>query len=139
MKIKELLESKSAIRDGNEEWDFLWDEDRLGFYVTHNGKELEFFKANGYFDRSGAQDSAQKLMFKLRGAAAMARKAREHHEYQYNKPLSDLEKEWVALDNRFMQLNVDTELKRWEQLADSGIIRKSLIDGSHPACTRKKS
>ena len=136
---KELLESRSEIRDMNGNvHDYQWDEDRFGYFVTTNGKEVPngFFKAKSMFDRSDAQNQAQQMTFNLRSEATMAKQAKDKHFFQYEKPLSDLEKEWVELNNRFMKLNKQ-ELDRWTSLGKA-VVRRSLINGSHPAAKKTK-
>jgi len=128
MKLREIAVKRNL--DGVV-YDFHWDEKRGGFYVTIGGKEVEFFKANGKFDRSGAQDKAEKLIIKLYNDAYTAKRKAENHKYEYERPLKDLEKEWIELQKRFMSLN-DKELKRWETLWKSGVIRQSILDGTHP-------
>ena len=124
------LDEIAVTRTGEEKYDFHWDNDRVGFATTVDGEEIGFFPAKSKFDRSAAQDAAKKLMYKTRGDARLADQKRREHEYQYNKPLSTLEVEWVALMKRFMSLN-DKELDRWKKL--NQVVRRSLHDGSHPA------
>jgi hypothetical protein len=132
MKFKQFISEAIKRKLGDVVYDFHWDEKRFGYYVTVGGKEVEFFKAKGPFDRSGAQEQAERLIVKLYSEDHTAKRKADEYKYQYEKPLSNLEKEWVELQKRFMKLN-DKELKRWEQLHQSGIIRKSLLDDSHPA------
>ena len=124
MRFNELKESA--------DYDFHWDEGRFGYYVVANGEERGFFKAKSMFDRSEAQDAAKKLMFKIRSDDVVARQKADQYQYQYVKPLSDIEKEWVELEKRYMSLN-DEELARWLRLGKSGVVRKSMIDKTHPA------
>lgn len=136
MKFDEIFESQVKY-EGNT-YDFRWDQKREGFVTLENGKEKGFFKAKSFFDRSEAQEEAKKLMIKLRSDHVTKVRAADEYEYQYNKPLSKLEQEWAEMTNRFMSLT-DKELARWEQLWKSGVIRKSLMDDSHPAITRGKN
>lgn len=124
------LHEIEVTRTGDEKYDFYWDNDRVGFATTVDGEEIGFSPAKSKFDRSAAQDSAKKLMLKTRGNARLAAQQEREREYQYNKPLSNLELEWVSLMKRFMSLN-DKELARWQNL--NQVVRRSLHDGSHPA------
>jgi hypothetical protein len=135
MRIKELTESKTARTDheGNV-YDFHWQEEPMGFYVTVNDKPVAngFFAAKDMFNRSDAQEQARKLALTLASDAIIARRKVDDYNFQYKKPLSKLEQEWAEMQNRFMSLS-DEELARWERLWKSGTIRKSLQDGTHPA------
>lgn len=134
MKFKEFISEAMIRKLDNVVYDFHWDEKRQGFYTTVGDKEIEFFKANGPFDRSGAQEKAQKLMIKLYSDAVMKKRKEDDYKYQYEKPLSKLEQEFVELDKKMIKMKMtDQELKRWEQLAHSGIIRRSVTDRSHQA------
>ena len=124
------LDEIAVTRTGEEKYDFHWDNDRVGFATTVDGEEIGFFPAKSKFDRSAAQDAAKKLMLTTRGNARLAAQQEREREYQYNKPLSNLELEWVSLMKRFMSLN-DKELARWQNL--NQVVRRSLHDGSHPA------
>lgn len=124
------LDEIAVTRTGEEKYDFHWDNDRVGFATTVDGEEIGFFPAKSKFDRSAAQDAAKKLMYKTRGDARLADQQRREHEYQYNKPLSELEIEWVGMMKRFMSLN-EKELARWQSL--NQVVRRSLHDGTHPA------
>jgi len=127
MKINEVVIKRNTDND----YAFTWDNDRGGFAVTVDGEEQAFYKAKDpKWDRSGAQELARKHMIKLRAEATMKRQQAEKHEYEYNRPLSALELQWVEMTNRFMSLD-DKELHRWKQLDQ--IIRDSLRDGTHPA------
>ena len=138
MLLKDILESKTERRDhaGNV-YDWEWDEKKMGFHTTVNGVSKKFFKAKGFFDRSEAQEAAKTHMMHLYGDSMAAKRAADEHHFQFEKPLSQLEKEWVELEKRFMKLN-DKELDRWKSLAHSGIIRKSLINGKHPEVKKDK-
>ena len=105
------------------------------FVATADGKEIGRFEGKSRFDSGEAQEAARKCNLQHRAAAINAEDKIREHEYQYNKPLTEIEKRWVELDNRFMSLNTE-ELARWTRYSES--IRKSLRDGSHPACTRNK-
>lgn len=131
MKINEI----TVTRNGDEKYDFHWDDDRVGFATTVDGEEIGFFLAKSKFDRAAAQEAARKLMVKTRGEARLADQQRIEYEFQYNRPLSELELEWVGMMKRFMTLN-DKELARWESL--NQIVRKSLHDGSHPIMKEEK-
>jgi hypothetical protein len=127
-------------REGNV-YDFHWDQKRMGFYVSINGKPVKdlFYKAKGTFDRSGAQEQAQKMMIKLVSDAVQATDDARHHHNQYVKPLSDLEKEFVDLEKKFYKRELDEKgIQRWLDLGKSGIIRKSLIDQTHPAVKKEQ-
>jgi hypothetical protein len=126
-------------REGNV-YDFQWDSKREGFVVTVNSKPVKdlFYKAKGIFDRSGAQEQAQKMMIKLVSDAIQVHDDAKQYEYQYVKPLSDLEKEFVELEKKFYKKQLDQKgIDRWLDLGKSGIIRKSLIDQTHPAVKRE--
>lgn len=125
MKVFEIMTPASLDKD----YTFAWDNDRVGFATIANGKEVGFFPAKSKFDRSGAQEQARKLAVKLRNEVLQADRERREHEYQYVKPLSQLEQEWAALHKRFMSLN-DKELERWKQLGQ--VVRRSLHDETHP-------
>lgn len=134
MKFKEFISEAMVRKLDNVVYDFHWDEKRQGFYTTVGDKEIEFFKANSKFDRSGAQEQAQRLMIKLYSDAVTKKRKEDDHKYQYEKPLSKLEQEFVELDKKMIKMKMtDQELKRWEQLAHSGIIRRSVTDRSHQA------
>lgn len=105
------------------------------FVATANGEEIGRFEGKNRFDSGEANEAAKKCIIQHRTAAINAEDKIREHEYQYNKPLTDVEKVWVELDNRFLELN-DAELAKWQRYAES--IRKSLRDGTHPACTRTK-
>lgn len=135
MKILEALQKTK--------WDFAWDNDRGGFYVTKNGEEVpdSFHKAVSYFDRSGAQTNARKQANALRSAEITAEfKEREHH-LEFDRPLTNLEQEWVELDKKLVRAvkkqdtMTDDELARYSKLGD--IVRKSLINHEHPAMAHR--
>ena len=130
MKISEILSKRKL---NNVEWDYHWDNKREGFCVTVNGKEASFFKAKGIFDRSGAQKEAEQLIVKLHGDAWSADKKAKDDEFQYKKPLTNLEKEWVALAKRVSKMDkmTDKELERYVTLGKE-VVRRSLLDGTHP-------
>lgn len=133
------MNTSRTDREGNV-YDFHWDAKREGFFVTINSKPVKdlFYKAKGIFDRSDAQEQAKKMMIKLVSDAIITHDKAKQHEYQYNKPLSDLEKEFADLETKFYNLELDDKgVKRWLDLANSGIIRKSLLDKTHPATKRE--
>ena len=105
------------------------------FVATANGEEIGRFEGKNRFDSGAANEAAKKCIVQHRAAAINAEDKIREHEYQYNKPLTDVEKVWVELDNRFMELS-DAEITKWTRYSEA--IRKSLRDGSHPACTRTK-
>jgi hypothetical protein len=105
------------------------------FVATADGKEIGRFEGKNRFDSGAASEAAKKCIVQHRAAAINAEDKIREHEYQYNKPLTDIEKAWVEMDNRFMELS-DAELTKWTRYSEA--IRKSLSDGSHPACTRKR-
>jgi hypothetical protein len=136
MKSKEFI--KEDARKVKYEVTRLQDEDgdfTNTFVATADGEEIGRFEGKSRFDSGEASEAARKCTVQHRAAAINAEDKIREHEYQYNKPLTDIEKAWVEMDNRFMELN-DAELNKWQRYSQS--IRKSLIDGSHPACTRKK-
>ena len=138
MQLKDLKES---MRDANgNEIDFHWDDDRFGYYVTVNGQEIpdSFFKAKSQFDRIEAQEAAKKVMVQLRSDAAVKKRDEDYRRYQYDKPLTDLEKEWLELSKKFNSSELDNKgLDRWSRLGQE-VIRKSLHDGTHPLSPFKK-
>lgn len=105
------------------------------FVVTADGAEIGRFEGKSRFDCGAANEAARKCIVQHRAAAINAEDEVREYQYQYEKPLTEIEKRWVELDNRFLSLN-DEELTKWVRYAQS--IRKSLSDGTHPACTRKR-
>ena len=85
------------------------------------------------FDRSGAQDEARKLIVKLVSDIYIAKRDADEYKYQYEKPLSDLELEWIQSSKWFMSMMLN-ELgeKRWESLSISSSVRKSVSHDTHP-------
>ena len=104
------------------------------FVVTANGEEIGRFQGKSQFDSGAAQDAAKKCIAQHRAAAINAEDKIKYDEIQFNKPLSPLELEWIGLEKKFRtdyKSLSDKEVNRWEQLHQ--ILRKSLIDGTHPA------
>ena len=136
MKSKEFITEDArkikyeVIRLQDEDGDF-----SNTFVARADGEEIGRFEGKSRFDSGEASEAARKCTVQHRAAAINAEDKIREHEYQYNKPLSDVEKVWVELDNRFWTLT-DDELAKWTRYSEA--IRKSLSDGSHPACTRKK-
>ena len=54
MKISEIVSKVDSPK-----FDFVWDNDRVGFATTVDGQEVEFFPAKSKFDRSGAQEAPE--------------------------------------------------------------------------------
>lgn len=106
------------------------------FVATADGKEIGRFEGKSRFDSGEAQEAARKCIVQHRSAAINAEDEVREHYYQYEKPLTDLEQRWVEMDNRYMELN-DEELKKWLRYAEA--IRKSLLNGTHPALTRRRN
>jgi hypothetical protein len=111
------------------------------FVATADGEEIGRFEGKSKWDSGEAQKQAEQCVNKHRGAAIMKQDKENAHRYQMDKPLSQLEKEWLELDKRMIHglqtknLISDKEHARWEQLAP--VIRKSLISGEHPAAAHR--
>lgn len=104
------------------------------FVATANSGEIGRFQGNSQWDAGDAQDSAKKCIAQHRAAAIDAENIIAYNEYQYNTPLKPLELEWIELERKFRtDYNSMTpeEIRRWERLHEC--LRKSLIDGTHPA------
>ena len=118
-------------------YDYEWDNDHLGYHVTKDGQRVRdaFYKAKSTFDRGAADAAAKKHAIKLRGADKDADQKQREHDYQHNKPLSQLETEWVGLHKKLVSSLKnktslsDQELKRYSDLGK--IVRNSLSDGTH--------
>jgi len=120
-------------------WDFKWDDDRVGFYVTKDGVEIPdaFYKANSIFDRSSAQSSAKQHMIKLRTQEWNTQKDVDYKTNQYEKPLTDIEKSFIELDKQLIdavknktKMNPN-DLERYTLYGQ--YVRKSILDHTHPA------
>jgi len=114
-------------------YDFHWDGDREGYVATLNGEELGFHKAVSTWDRSDAQKAAKNQLVKHR----MDKHSKQAQDWQMNAPLTNLEKEWIALDKKLIATVrnktedfSDKELARYNGLAE--VVRKSIINGTHP-------
>jgi hypothetical protein len=111
------------------------------FVATADGVEIGRFEGKSKWDSGDAQKQAEQCVNKHRGEAIVKQDKENAHRYQMDKPLSQLEKEWLELDKRMIHglqtknLISDTEHARWEQLAP--VIRKSLISGEHPAAAHR--
>jgi hypothetical protein len=137
MKSKEFIKEDArkikyeVIRLHDEDGDFT-----NTFVARADGEEIGRFEGKNRFDSGAASEAAKKCIVQHRAAAINAEDAENEYKYQYEKPLTDLEQAWVEMQNRFMSLS-DEELTKWERYLP--LVRKSLRDGSHPACTRNKS
>lgn len=123
MKFTELISEstfmKRRVGDDSVEYDFHWDQDKLGFIATRNGTEVGFFKAKSLFDRSGAQDQAKALLIAIMKKDHQVEADRKAGEYE-QKPLSDIEKKWWLLHKRMSKFPVtppftDAELQQYER------------------------
>lgn len=130
------------VAPDRKEYEFHRDMDTNEFVATWKGEEIGRFKAKSQFDAGEAQDAAKKCIsdhFKKRHAEYTKAKDRD---VQFNKPLSQLEQEWIALDKKIYDYFhsggpelTPQEEKRYQQLGP--VLRKSLYainyDDLHPA------
>ena len=118
-------------------YDYRWDEEKCGFFVTVDGNDTEFFQATSKFDRGAANDAAKKRSARLRSEEILNLRNQREKEYQLNKPLSVLEIEWIGLQKKLIKAAskqgemTDAELQRYKQITE--VVRKSILEGWHPA------
>jgi hypothetical protein len=118
-------------------FDYRWDEDRCGYFVTIDGQDAEFFEAKSKWDRSSANDAAKKRSLKLRNEQIASIRQAEYLDIQLNKPLRPLELEWIELHKKLIAAcnkqgeMSESEIFRYKQIAEC--VRKSILEGWHPA------
>jgi hypothetical protein len=90
-----------------------------------------------------ALDAAKKQLNAAYFAEQKEANDKREHQNQYEKPLSALEQEWVELDKQLVKAArsgkyemSDRDLDRYNKL--SGIIRKSLLNDTHPSMSHRK-
>ena len=117
-------------------YDYRWDEGKCGFFTTIDGQDAEFFPAKSKWDRSDANNKAKRASIMARSNEVVAKRKAEEDDYQINRPLTDLEKQWVNLHrtliaaaNRRGDMSQD-ELARYKQLQQ--VVRQSILHGTHP-------
>lgn len=128
MKINEVLtEDYRKVK-----YDFHREPDNW-FVATADGKEIGRFQGKSQFDSGAAQEAAKKCIMKHRSDAASQHMAAANDAYQYEKPLSDIEKRWAML---YKKLYIDRQqgepkdydnLTRWAE-----VVRKSISAVQHP-------
>ena len=117
-------------------YDYHWDEEKCGFFVTVDGVLGEFFPAKSKWDRGAANDAAKKMANRLRSEEILKLRKKQEAEYQL-KPLSQLEAEWIGLHkkliaaaNKLVEMT-EKELQRYKQITE--VVRHTVLDGTHPA------
>ena len=117
-------------------YDYRWDEDKCGFFTTIDGVDQEFFPAKSKWDRSEANNKAKKASALARSNEVMAKRKEEDDAYQFDRPLTSLEIQWVELHKKLIAAAnkrgemTDQELSRYKQLQQ--VVRQSILYGTHP-------
>jgi ribosomal protein L20 len=125
--------------------DYEWDQEKMGYHVTTDGKRTEhFYPAKSQFNRSEADSAAKKHAQSLHVAEVNADRNAREHSYQMDKPLSEVEKRWVDLDRKLVahvnskgaNAMTDDELNKYTSYGQA--VRKSLLNHTHPAMAHRK-
>ncbi len=121
------------------------DDDRGGHYtVHHNGKEISKHPFTDFTKNAApAFEAAKKHAITSHVADVNADDKKREHDYQHNKPLTDLEKRWVVLHKKLKnavktkEYMSDDELKKYSSYGE--VVRKSLRDGTHKALHEERT
>jgi hypothetical protein len=103
------------------------------FVATADGVEIGRFQGKSQFDSGAAQDAAKKCIMQHRGEAASKKHKEDEHRFQFEKPLSDVEKRWALIYHRlYVEHEQGTEkeydnLSRWAE-----VVRKSIRSVQNP-------
>lgn len=122
--------------------DYQWDQEKLGYHVTTDGKPIHFYPAKSQFNRSEADEAAKTHARKLHTDEVKAARANHEHDIQMNKPLSEVEKRWAELDKKLIHSVrhggefTDDDHNKYQLYG--GAVRKSLLNHSHPAMEHRK-
>jgi hypothetical protein len=129
---------KNVVNEANK-YDYEWDEDKVGYHVTKNGNRVPdaFYKAKSLTSRSDADTAAKKHARRLDSEERSNAMKQREHDYQMNKPLSEIEKRWIDLHkklhlaaNKKGPMMTDDELKKYSSYGS--VVRSSILNGTHP-------
>lgn len=103
------------------------------FVATADGKEIGRFQGKSQFDSSAAQDAAKKCITLHRSNAAEQHNKDAENRYQYEKPLSDIEKRWLLLYKKLYIDNQHGDDEDYRKFRDwAMIVRQSISQSQRP-------
>jgi len=143
MKATEFLTETAAFEKGP--YSVMWHEAENYYTVLKNGEEVGRYPYKSRWEGlAAAYDAAKKEALRLYFADTKAEKDKFDHSYQIDRPLTNLEQEWILLRKKLIKaarkegpLLTDKELNRFSSLANS-VVRKSILDGTHPIMKDEK-
>jgi hypothetical protein len=130
MSFKMFLEERKK-------YDYVWDDETTSYTVTIDGLKTDFtYQAKSKWDRSAAELAAKRHIGQLKKLEYDQENAKRDAELQA-KPLSTGELRWLELHKKLIHhiktktVMPEKELNLYKDLGP--VLRRSLLDGSHPA------